>query len=58
VLQEGNHATIERWRHEEGLRRTWRYRPDLLLKAQLSEADRYLLAKFAEEDARQRRKSD
>ncbi len=34
------------------MRRTWRYRPDLLLKAQLSEAERYLLAKFAEEDAR------
>jgi len=52
VLQEGNHAAIERWRREDGLRRTWRYRPDMLLKAQLSEAERYLLAKFAEEDAR------
>ncbi|MCC6805368.1 MAG: tRNA (guanosine(37)-N1)-methyltransferase TrmD [Anaerolineae bacterium] len=51
-LQDGNHAEIERWRHEDGLRRTWRHRPDLLLKAQLSEADRYLLATFAEEDAR------
>ena len=35
VLQDGNHAAIERWRREDGLRRTWRYRPDLLLKAQL-----------------------
>ena len=52
VLQDGNHAAIERWRREDGLRRTWRYRPDLLLKAQLSEAERYLLANFAEEDAR------
>lgn len=51
-LQDGNHAEIERWRHEDGLRRTWRNRPDLLLKAQLSEADRYLLATFAEEDVR------
>jgi tRNA (guanine37-N1)-methyltransferase len=51
-LQEGNHAAIERWRHEDGLWRTWRYRPDLLLTAKLSEEDRYLLAKFAEEDAR------
>ncbi|MFN8451049.1 MAG: tRNA (guanosine(37)-N1)-methyltransferase TrmD [Anaerolineae bacterium] len=51
-LQDGNHAEIERWRHVDGLRRTWRYRPDLLLKAQLSEADRYLLATFADEDAR------
>ncbi len=52
TLQEGNHAAIERWRREDGLRRTWRYRPDLLLKAQLTEEERYLLAKFAEEDAR------
>jgi len=51
-LQAGNHAEIARWRREDGLRRTWRYRPDLLLKAKLSEAERYLLAKFADEDAR------
>ncbi len=51
-LQDGNHAAIERWRREDGLRRTWRNRPDLLLTAPLSEDDRYLLAKFAEEDAR------
>lgn len=54
VLQEGNHADIVRWRREQGLRATWRNRPDLLLKAPLSEADRYLLAKFAEEDAARR----
>lgn len=52
VLLDGNHAEIERWRREEGLRRTWRHRPDLLRKAQLSEDEKYLLAKFAEEDAR------
>ncbi|MDX2138980.1 MAG: tRNA (guanosine(37)-N1)-methyltransferase TrmD [Chloroflexota bacterium] len=51
VLQDGNHAEIERWRRKEGLRRTWRNRPDLLLTAPLSEEDRYLLAEFAEEDA-------
>ncbi len=55
ALQSGNHAAIERWRREDGLRRTWRYRPDLLLKAQLAEEDRYLLAQFAEEDARRLR---
>jgi tRNA (guanine37-N1)-methyltransferase len=51
VLQEGNHGAIARWRREQGLRRTWRYRPDLLLKAKLTDAERYLLATFAEEDA-------
>jgi len=51
VLQNGHHADMVRWRREESLRRTWRNRPDLLLKADLSEADKYLLAKFALEDA-------
>jgi tRNA (guanine37-N1)-methyltransferase len=30
VLQSGHHAHIERWRHEERLRRTALRRPDLL----------------------------
>src|SRR5690606_13333888 len=51
VLLEGNHAEIARWRREEGLRRTWRHRPDLLRKATLTEDEKYLLARFAEEDA-------
>lgn len=51
VLQEGNHAAVARWRREEGLRATWRNRPDLLLRARLTDDERYLLAKFAREDA-------
>ncbi len=54
ILQAGNHAEIARWRRAEGLRRTWQTRPDLLLKAELTEDDRYLLAEFAEADARRR----
>jgi tRNA (guanine37-N1)-methyltransferase len=55
VLLDGDHGAIERWRREEGLRRTWRNRPDLLRRARLSDADRSLLARFAEEDARTKR---
>lgn len=47
VLQEGDHAQIMRWRHIEGLRRTWERRPDLLMQLELSEEDRYLLADIA-----------
>ncbi len=50
VLQDGNHAHIQAWRRFEGLRRTWQRRPDLLLTAQLSEDERYLLAELAAED--------
>lgn len=51
ILQEGNHGAIERWRREDGLRRTWRNRPDLLRRATLAEHEKYLLAKFADEDS-------
>jgi len=51
VLQEGDHAKVAQWRREQGLRRTWQQRPDLLLKADLTEDERYLLATFANEDA-------
>jgi tRNA (guanine37-N1)-methyltransferase len=54
VLQNGNHADIEKWRRQQSLRRTWRNRPDLLLKADLSEDDRYFLATLADEEARRR----
>lgn len=49
VLQQGNHADIVRWRRQQALRRTWKHRPDLLLKAELSEEDRYFLAQLAAE---------
>jgi tRNA (guanine37-N1)-methyltransferase len=49
VLQEGDHGAIEKWRRAEALRRTWQNRPDLLLNAQLTEEEKYLLAKFADE---------
>jgi tRNA (guanine37-N1)-methyltransferase len=49
VLQDGDHAEIMRWRRKEGLRRTWQNRPDLLMKAELTEEERYWLAEFAGE---------
>lgn len=51
MLQAGNHAEIERWRREQALRRTWYNRPDLLFKANLTEDEKYLLARFADEDS-------
>lgn len=57
VLQNGNHADIQRWRRVQGLRRTWDHRPDLLLKADLTEDEQYLLAQFALEDAEALRQS-
>jgi tRNA (guanine37-N1)-methyltransferase len=43
VLLSGHHAEVERWRRRETLRRTWQRRPDLLVRAELSEADRAYL---------------
>jgi len=54
VLLSGDHAAVERWRRREALRRTWQRRPDLLLSADLSEADRDVLVELAEETIAQR----
>ena len=40
VLLSGNHANIEKWRHEQKLIRTLHKRPDLLEKYQLSDKDK------------------
>lgn len=49
VLRSGHGGNIQRWRREQALRRTWQRRPDLLLAADLSEADRWFLAALARE---------
>lgn len=49
VLRSGHAANIQRWRREEALRRTWNRRPDLLLTAALSEADKLFLTTLASE---------
>ena len=40
VLLSGDHAKIENWRRDQALSRTFRKRPDMLEKAELSEADK------------------
>ena len=42
-----NDAELTRWRREQALRRTWQRRPDLLLTAELDEADRLFLMTLA-----------
>jgi tRNA (guanine37-N1)-methyltransferase len=49
VLLSGDHGRIARWRRQEALRRTFVRRPDMLLKAALSEDDRLLLSELARE---------
>ena len=51
VLLSGNHAQIARWRREQALLRTWQRRPDLLQKANLSEADRLFLASLDDQNS-------
>lgn len=48
VLLSGDHAAIRRWRRAQALLRTWYRRPDLLMRASLSEQDRALLAEAIE----------
>lgn len=50
VLLSGDHARIARWRREQALLRTWQRRPDLLVTAQLTEADREYLSNLNSAD--------
>ena len=43
VLLSGDHAKIAKWRREQSLARTLRYRPDLLKTAELTDGDRKYL---------------
>ncbi len=43
ILLSGDHAKVDRWRREQALLRTWRRRPDLIERADLSEIDRAFL---------------
>ncbi len=49
ILLSGDHGKIDRWRREQALRRTWQRRPELLERAELTEADRVVLAQIAQE---------
>ena len=43
VLLSGHHANVDRWRREQSIERTHRYRPDLLENAPLTEKERKYL---------------
>ncbi len=40
VLLSGNHAKVDEWRREQSLRKTFEVRPDLLVRAELSEKEK------------------
>ena len=46
ILLSGNHPEVDRWRREQALLRTLKRRPDLIDKADLTEADRRLIDEF------------
>jgi tRNA (guanine37-N1)-methyltransferase len=50
ILLSGNHGAIARWRREQAIRRTWERRPDLLAAADLTAAERALVATWNAED--------
>jgi tRNA (guanine37-N1)-methyltransferase len=49
VLLSGDHGKVDQWRREQALLRTWLRRPDLLERAELTEAERAWLQRFAQE---------
>ncbi|MDW8064211.1 MAG: tRNA (guanosine(37)-N1)-methyltransferase TrmD [Anaerolineae bacterium] len=49
ILRSGHHQAIARWRRMQSLRRTWERRPDLLLRAVLTEEERTWIARWEAE---------
>ena len=49
VLLSGDHAKIAAWRREQALRRTFEMRPELLVSADLTEAEAELIARWRAE---------
>jgi tRNA (guanine37-N1)-methyltransferase len=50
VLLSGHHLNVQEWREKESLKRTLKYRPDLLEKATLSKQQQKVLAKIKAEN--------
>jgi len=49
VLLSGDHAAVQRWREKHALGRTWRRRPELLGRLELSDRQRQLLQEYIDE---------
>lgn len=56
VLLSGNHAEIEKWRHQEALRLTLQYRPDLLQKRSLSPREQQWINRLENSDGPENQK--
>ena len=50
VLMSGHHANIEKWRRQQSVIRTAKNRPDLLLKAELTEEEKRLAEEIIQKD--------
>ena len=49
-LISGNHAQVDKWKHQQSLERTYRFRPDMLEKAVLSKEDKKYLDSLRNEE--------
>ncbi len=58
MLLSGHHAEIAKWRRKQSLIRTRQHRPDLFARADLSPADRKLLAEIEPEQAEDEKVSE
>ena len=50
TLVNGNHEEIKRWRRREALKKTLRYRPELLDEVELNKEDRKILEELRSEE--------
>ncbi|HED24066.1 MAG TPA: tRNA (guanosine(37)-N1)-methyltransferase TrmD, partial [Firmicutes bacterium] len=51
VLLSGNHAEIDRWRRRQSIRRTFKRRPEMLGKTELTDEEKVYLDRLKNEQA-------
>jgi len=51
ILLSGDHGKIEKWRREQALSRTFKKRPDMIQKAELSEEDKKIVERLKSKDS-------
>jgi tRNA (guanine37-N1)-methyltransferase len=50
VLLSGDHGKVEKWRREQALQRTFKKRPDMIEKAELSEKENKFIEGLREKE--------
>ena len=58
VLLSGHHANVEKWRREQSIMRTYKWRPELLENAELTKKDKKFLEELIQKDKKEEKQKE